>query len=652
MDEPFEIVIKIIGVILLLIFCFGTPTVRWIIVGVIVLLVLLLFLILRIAEFKERRREKRAGEISQKYPEAFVKYKKEHRLKEKFDDWNISQWKELLSIKAEEWMRMQHEEEKRIALAESIKEQFLEIKRIAPKGLNYWIKKNNYYTYWSALGYDLDHIRDTTRDGRKIVTTKDVIENKELILQYEEAVQHAENFRVWNYSQEKFSSEFYQLSKGKLLSACGLTKHTIDFILPDIDVEAVSVDFVVHQYYFHRFCLDKSLDYTLFPVVRSNSDYIESGFDTSKIPVGIASDTCYYGLWAFFNSLFKTGAIANCSFVFCDDVETVKKDHFSKEYKVYKVRNAIAKMAGKFGFSCFHLCDVLNGNTPELCERIIIIGHVTFNLELHEQCRQILNSCKDSSPNIVYISIFKEFSSQEMLDSIERKKKILAEEEEKKRQEEERQLHEKEIINNIPTKVKDWESLWNGLKIKYLLDYYPTTVDFEADDTEWNNRWTVWYFKNDPEKTSKEAHKRVLERIIPQFVDLLKNTFEEETLKYLTLVCIPASTKEKNDARYKEFSERLCQETGIENAFPFVQVISEKMPKREGGEEGVVNYYFDDSFFSGKRVILLDDIITKGTSMRIARAQLEKLGAKVICGLSVGKTRHERRESSPSMDEN
>ena len=89
----------------------------------------------------------------------------------------------------------------------------------------------------------------------------------------------------------------------------------------------------------------------------------------------------------------------------------------------------------------------------------------------------------------------------------------------------------------------------------------------------------------------------------------------------------------------------------MENGFDYTHVTVSREARHNGGEEGVVNYTFDDSFFNGKRVILLDDIITKGNSMRIAKAKLEKLGAQVICGLSVGKTRHERRNGRPDMDE-
>ena len=291
--------------------------------------------------------------------------------------------------------------------------------------------------------------------------------------------------------------------------------------------------------------------------------------------------------------------------------------------------------------------DLLTGKVPH--KKILIITALLKTEEIIDIAKQIWERFPESRPELCFLSIFKDYNRVEMQALIDKKNKAIAEEEEKKRK-------EQELIDSIPSKVERWETLspFCKLKIKYLLDYYPTTVEFEADEEEWEDRWTVWHFKNDPEKTSEHDHQLALNRVVPKFAGLLKDTFGEESLKYLTLVCIPASTEEKNNARYKEFSERLCQETGIENGFSHIHLTRDRVAKREGGnadDVSIANYSFDDSFFNGKRVILLDDIITKGNSMRIAKAKLEKLGAQVICGLSVGKTRHERRNGRPDMDE-
>ena len=43
----------------------------------------------------------------------------------------------------------------------------------------------------------------------------------------------------------------------------------------------------------------------------------------------------------------------------------------------------------------------------------------------------------------------------------------------------------------------------------------------------------------------------------------------------------------------------------------------------------------------GKNIILFDDVITSGRSMEQLRARLQKAGANVIGGFSIGKTKHE-----------
>ena len=53
------------------------------------------------------------------------------------------------------------------------------------------------------------------------------------------------------------------------------------------------------------------------------------------------------------------------------------------------------------------------------------------------------------------------------------------------------------------------------------------------------------------------------------------------------------------------------------------------------------------SDFKDKYVILFDDVITSGRSMENFKRLLEGSGAKVIAGLSIGKTRHEREFSQP-----
>ena len=191
--------------------------------------------------------------------------------------------------------------------------------------------------------------------------------------------------------------------------------------------------------------------------------------------------------------------------------------------------------------------------------------------------------------------------------------------------------------------VSSWDTMLGGLKYSYLFYYYPTTCEFEATEDEWENRWLVWDFKNTPNKTSASDHQKALNRIIPMLKEKLISTFGEDRVKRLTLVCIPASSRAKNKARYEEFSNRICGELGMTNAYPHITVVSEKDSKHTGGTGlNIGNLSFDEEFFRDKYVLLFDDVITKGNSMKLFKRKMELLGAKVVGGMSLGKTKHER----------
>lgn len=81
------------------------------------------------------------------------------------------------------------------------------------------------------------------------------------------------------------------------------------------------------------------------------------------------------------------------------------------------------------------------------------------------------------------------------------------------------------------------------------------------------------------------------------------------------------------------------------NAFPHITVLKEREPRHIGSTVfSFEDYHFDEEFFRYKNVLLFDDIITRGDSMRAFKWKLEQLGANVIAGMSLGQTKHERLE--------
>lgn len=210
----------------------------------------------------------------------------------------------------------------------------------------------------------------------------------------------------------------------------------------------------------------------------------------------------------------------------------------------------------------------------------------------------------------------------------------------KERQEKEQKIQESQ---EFTSRMSSWRRLIGDFKYTYLLKYYPTTCDFEASDEEWADRWTVWNFKNTPGKTEAYAHEEALDTVIPEIEERLVDTFGSSLLKKLTLVCIPASSAEKTKARYAEFSRRLCRITGMINAYEHMNVVAESTEKKRGGT-GITTdkVSFDEDFFQNKYILLFDDVITKGESMLRFKKKMESLGAIVIGGMSIGKTRHHR----------
>lgn len=205
------------------------------------------------------------------------------------------------------------------------------------------------------------------------------------------------------------------------------------------------------------------------------------------------------------------------------------------------------------------------------------------------------------------------------------------------------------IIRDLFTNTNDWCKLGNGFLYKYLLIYYPTTCSFEATNAEWENRFLVWNFKNTPGKTSSLQHKRALETLIPKLLRILKSSFKD--LSRITLVCIPASTRSSNISRYELFSDILAKRTGMINSYKHITILKDGEPKHLGGT-GKPTLQFDKDFFVGKYVLLFDDVITSGSSMLSIKTKLESMGAYVVAGLAIGKTKHERESHSYYINSN
>lgn len=219
--------------------------------------------------------------------------------------------------------------------------------------------------------------------------------------------------------------------------------------------------------------------------------------------------------------------------------------------------------------------------------------------------------------------------------------------EQKRREEDEK----RRIINSLKSCVSSWSHPSRStLECFSLYYYYPTTCDWNASEEEWDVRNLIWDFKANPNRPQSESeikrrHENALNKVIPRLDKVINYYFGEKKSK-LTLVCIPSSKRIVTERRYKDLAQKLCGITGMANGFSYVSVTTEGDAKHLGGTSDA-EFCIDASYFKDRYILLFDDVITSGASMERFKRTLESIGAIVIGGISIGKTKHERQLNHP-----
>ena len=202
-----------------------------------------------------------------------------------------------------------------------------------------------------------------------------------------------------------------------------------------------------------------------------------------------------------------------------------------------------------------------------------------------------------------------------------------------RKEEEERRA----TIYSLQLCVESWYSHpYEGIKHKWFVDYYPYNKYRDSATPSMQADWKlVWNFKND-RNISPAVYQRTLDYVVKMTVDTLNSTFGPRT-KYLTLVCLSASTAERTKQRFEEFSRRVCSALGMRNGYDYIRVVGDSTAKHEGGS-GRPQKQYDSNFFNGSYIILFDDVRTSGGSLVKEKNTLETLGAKVIAAITIAQT--------------
>lgn len=199
-------------------------------------------------------------------------------------------------------------------------------------------------------------------------------------------------------------------------------------------------------------------------------------------------------------------------------------------------------------------------------------------------------------------------------------------------------------------KLREATRAWDLREEEYLpvfsmFYYYPTTCSWELNPEELDVRYMIWNFKNTLGRTDYYRHATALNKVL-EFTKIALRYFFANDLPHITFVCVNASSQSAHERRYKEFSERICLELGMESAYTKIRVVKDGTPKHLGKSEQAV-LEVDEEFFRGRNVLLFDDIITSGQSLVRYKRLLATYGANVIGALTIGKTMYNRVGGNP-----
>ena len=167
------------------------------------------------------------------------------------------------------------------------------------------------------------------------------------------------------------------------------------------------------------------------------------------------------------------------------------------------------------------------------------------------------------------------------------------------------------------SKYPSLDRQWHKMMFSFF-EYLPMQYR-QATEREWQIRKMIWSFKDG--KAYLNIAWMIANKLHQVFGDDVKN---------IVFACVPASSADKNELRYKGFASAVCKFSGAINAYEHIRVSGDRLAIHEKFDskslQKVQVIEFDKDFFRGKKILVFDDILTKGFSYARFACQLEKIG--------------------------
>ena len=160
----------------------------------------------------------------------------------------------------------------------------------------------------------------------------------------------------------------------------------------------------------------------------------------------------------------------------------------------------------------------------------------------------------------------------------------------------------------------------------YLKDYLP--VRYQANAQQLADRQTCYNFKDG----------NINDEVKSGFLNKIQEITNGEKTGW-AICFIPASTKSKTQTRYKKLAEAI-QASGYMVAIDAIYNEHDHKAGHLTGKTGnpIEGFGFNTSGIAGKKIIVIDDIITRGKTFQMVAEKLMAMGATTVIGLFLAKT--------------
>jgi phosphoribosylpyrophosphate synthetase len=177
------------------------------------------------------------------------------------------------------------------------------------------------------------------------------------------------------------------------------------------------------------------------------------------------------------------------------------------------------------------------------------------------------------------------------------------------------------------------------------MGYLPANRDLEIDEDNVSedtlNRMMLLVFK-DSDRYDAQTVNAVQKMFVGWLTFVLEQCFQEY-LGDITLIPCPAHSQELTDIRWFNFMNKVVQKLEkhlyiVENGYKYIDFV-EDAPVASHVNRKAPKAKFRYKNLQGKNIILVDDLITSGNTIRRNRIEVEKAGGKVIAAFVFAKTK-------------